>query len=437
MRRILTLLFLTATLAATATVSRAEPVPTLAELTQGLQKRQEAAKYVAGEAIQKLYRSQHWYESMRDSLLSVNASVEGWVVDKYDRGEFALRFRLGERDGRWETQALVWPGECDWGFRQDFKRAPLDTWDCYARTICRDGLLYWLVRSEQPAVMRGEVRDPEGVLMPSGEYRWPSQHLSQLGGTWGGPRKEPFATWICLPSGAWGWADRTNDNRYAELPVTPEVLDGILCFCMAQAIRRDKSIAENRCWVAPSLGYAILRHEAIFLSTDNPLKGVRTVRTWMGFQACEGGPALPKTYREDRYAYEPGRTSPWESSEVVQMTDLSCTPDPERAIQDELYPLGVVSLLPPGQAMVDGKLVKFAPGEAGAIHGARVSSVRGNEMWGGAVKFMKEPLPPDEPVPPRNAGTAPPTTWVEDNSEYLKPLTGGEITEINMRYGFR
>ena len=362
-------------------------------LMRGLEHRQTLVTSVSGEAVEESFLSQAYWNTrlavmaeMRHLVQAAGTEEERPSTERYDRGSFLVRFRLGEQDWDFEAQALIWPGGyTNWGIERDFTQPPAEGFPFYSRVSVRDGFQYSERRSNGRP--RGDVSRVQ-LDRP-------------------GPLQPPFCTWLTLGLGRLLWPDRLRDDRYHVVSIEQEQLGEWACYHVTGIVDSTDFISEKRVWIAPDATFAVVRNEALTIEKANPKRGFRDVRAWSGLEEVEGVAFLPTLYQSDSYEYGRGTDTPWVHSTRVRLREITCVQDPVATP----FAVGVV-VNPVGNIGPDADADPLT------------AYPRAYAAWHDAMNvFLHEPLPPDN------------TGFAEANAEYLRQLDGTEMAEMKERAG--
>jgi len=359
-------------------------------LVRGLEHRASSAGWVSGEAVVQSYCSS---EDLAEKL-SFEYPGHDRPKEAPNRGEYLVRFRLGQRRWQYEVQALTTPGGAQtWGFGLPAEGLAPGGAPYYRRVTCTDGVCYDLKRSlSKPLgqVYRAQF-DLPGALQP------------------------PFGMWLGLGTSWRGWSDFLTGEQFRLTSIEKEEWGDMECFHVVRGLQTPEKLGEQQLWIVPQLGFAPVRKESLVIHKDDARVGARAVHTWESHEE-QGGCWLPLDYRSDYYRYRRSSQATWLRGERVTFRGLSCSPDPEPPAWEGPFPVGSVLLLDvltmsePGQAPLADPLDRMQQTYA---------------PWANAQHRLEEAGLPVEDE-----------SFAQQNAEYLRPLEGTELAALKERHGF-
>ncbi|HCU34584.1 MAG TPA: hypothetical protein DGT21_03800 [Armatimonadetes bacterium] len=364
-------------------VPAAQGTEYLRTIAIGMDHRAEQVTAVGGEALHETLCSDA-YIARRASLHEDDGGV-GAASRSRNHGHYLVRFLLGPSSFSHEVQALVAPGGAEtWGF--PLRPVGVIGGPYFMRSSCRDGACESLVRSPD---------GPMGQVLPQ-QFDLP------------GPLQPPFGTWLSL-SLSWHWWSAHLRNEGMRLQLVDKATMGeVECLCVVQEYGSDDRQGMRKLWVAPSLGFAPIREEALIVHRDEPRRGTRVIHTWGDYRQTTDGWACPWEYTYDCYMYSPGVEKPWSHGHRVHILRLAVgsTADVDGA-EWLRFPVGTKLVVHPDA---------LPPSERVPQEHLLAEMQRSYAPWSVAERRAQHLLlPPDDPE------------FAEANAEYLKPLDGSEL----------
>lgn len=361
----------------------------LRTIALGLDQRARGVTDITGEALEESLCSER-YASKRSAWRAPQRGEEEKQYQTPTCGCYLVRFALGAREFSHEVQALSPPGGGEvWGFPLVPGNAHAGGGPFYQSVSCSDGVCHALTRS---------LGGPIGRVLQQ-EFDLP------------GPLQPPFGHWLGLSLGWHWWSEHLIGDQYVLDAVEIADVDGRECYHVVQTFRTSTRVGRRQLWVAPDLGFAPVRCEALAIDPTQPLQGARTVHTWGDFQTISDGWWWPRKYTYDVYDYRPNADDTWSRTDRVRLQRLSADRQTETMPSPSIdFPVGTKLVLNPKT---------IPPSEQVPVEYLLAEKQASYRPWGVAERRVAAiVLPPDDP------------DFVAVNAAYLRPLDGTELADV-------